>query len=83
LESWEDNLQLEKNYIPKSETDKLLANYDEKIAGLKTDQEVGDLDAQLKFVQKNSEIFARYKEEICKGNLKKCPYSFYYQNDIF
>jgi len=40
LESWEDNLELEKNYVPKSETDKLLADYNEKIAGLKTDEEI-------------------------------------------
>ena len=41
-----------------------------------------DLDAQLELLQKNPEIFARYKEEIRKGNLKKFPYSFYYQNDM-
>jgi len=41
-----------------------------------------DLDAQLELLQKNPEMFARYKEEIRKGNLKKFPYSFFYQNDM-
>jgi len=41
-----------------------------------------DLDTQLELLQKNPEMFARYKEEIRKGNLKKFPYSFFYQNDM-
>ncbi len=40
LESREDNIVLEKGYVSKSETDKLLADYESKVSDLETDMEM-------------------------------------------
>ncbi len=40
------------------------------------------LDKQLELLRTQPEMYAKFKEEIRRGNLKKFPYSFYYQHDI-
>ena len=42
----QENRELEENYVPKSETDKLLADYEEKVAGLETDEEIDEVLSQ-------------------------------------
>jgi len=43
---------------------------------------VSDLENCFESLKRHPEMYARFKEEIRKGNLQKFPYSFYYQNDM-
>ena len=48
----QENRELEENYTPKSETDKLLADYEQKVAGLETNEEMDEVLSQYTDEQK-------------------------------
>ncbi len=41
-----------------------------------------ELQKNLKLLRQHPEMYAKFKEDVRKGNLKNFPYSFYYQNDM-